>query len=210
MMRLGVHLKFSSTQRCRSSWFVYKSKTDNALIITNKFPRQQNRILMKLPCTTLLALAFFCSLAKSILTQSLFNPCPIRYSEDSPTKCRPPLLCGVINSESTCVQKPNYPPWPICKCTYHWDPVCCRFRAGAAATVTATEPNRCLCACLKGKLVFKGLCKAPPSGSGPCPLIIMPVCCYIEKFDLTYTATNSCWCKEANGEKIIDGICPVF
>ncbi len=153
---------------------------------------------MKLSFAALVSLAVLCTLSAAFRP----NPCPIPFQGAS--KCKDTLVCGVKWwRRAKCVKPPAFK--PACICITLFDPVCCRARSGRAI-VTQTVGNACLCGCQRGKILFNGDCGSPPT-TAPCVKIFRPTCCYILKFDLTYTSSSSCLCKAAGGIVISKRAC---
>ncbi len=127
------------------------------------------------------------------------NPCGFAFSGASGIPCKDSRKCAAFTfagrRAAGCVEfKPNN-----CICTLEFAPVCCRVKLGKFGTITQTQGNKCGCDCIKGDVVFKRACNDPPLKPAICTEEFDPTCCYIEKFDLTYTAVNPCICKEQAG-----------
>lgn len=95
-------------------------------------------------------------------------------------------------------------PSPPRICTAQFKPVCCTVKQNRYISQTFTSSNACSCdAYNNSRVLFDGECTRPPTRSAVCGKNLNPTCCYIDKFDLTYTAANRCICKKAAGGVIL-------
>lgn len=91
-----------------------------------------------------------------------------------------------------------------CICPAVFLPVCCRVRRNKFITQTFTSGNACGCGCFNNsEVLFEGECSRPPGKPLPCTLEFNPTCCYVKKFDLTFTAGNPCECTSPAGGVIV-------
>ena len=137
------------------------------------------------------------------------NPCAVG-GDDKSVHCTSDKVCAATSSPGRrSFQCTTLPPGPGCVCPKIYSPVCCRIRQGSR-TITITRGNSCTCGCLKGQVLFGGMCRRPPTALVPCTRELDRTCCYVPKFDLTFISNNRCLCtRAARGIIVSDGLCKI-
>ena len=149
------------------------------------------------------------ALVLCLASASTPNPCAFKLDGASALNCERNTRCAAtfgLKRRAFCTKLPLN---PGCYCPKIKMPVCCRVLLRNKATITHTEPNRCICECRRGKVLFDGECDKPPkafstSEVARCPRSFSPSCCYLPKFDLTFTVSNVCFCEGVFNGRLVD------
>lgn len=158
----------------------------------------------------ILVFAVAVTLAVALPTWNKPNPCGFT-TEGKPAKsCEDGQTCGAFTNahyrKAICVKQPTSDR----VCPLNFDPVCCKILHNRSTTITQTKGNSCQCSIVRGQSLFKGKCSRPPLKSVACTKELNWTCCYIARFDLTFTAGNPCMCTEqAGGSEVPDNLCGI-
>lgn len=81
--------------------------------------------------------------------------------------------------------------------------VCCRITLNGGYVSVVQTASACVCRCYNSRVLFTGECRKPPTYVKNCTgEPIKHTCCYLQKWDLTFTTSNECMCLKSGGRVV--------